>query len=129
MIPDNLVQRPSARPIAYIKAQCPFSMRYVVALAELGALADFQLVRLDDDAPGAEAIRAHLAEGLGKGPSFPTVEWPDGSFQTDSGALIDRLCAERGVARAELVALELYERGVMAANGRMFQELRALRGA
>ncbi len=125
----NVVERPSNRPIAYIKDACPFSMRFVVFLAEAGMLKDFQVVLYSPDAPGFEAIRVHLEAGTGKAPSFPTVESPDGGFQSDSGALIDHYCAAHGLDRAKLQALELYERGVMAANGRMFMELRALRGA
>jgi hypothetical protein len=78
---------------------------------------------------GRAEIRGLLADRLGKAPSFPTVLWPDGTAATDSGALIARFAEERGVDRDALTALPIYERGVMAANGRMFQELRALRGS
>jgi glutathione S-transferase len=126
MIVDNAFEVPSERPVVYVKHECPFSMRLLLFLAETGLLSEAQVVYV---VPGGdEAIRAHLSGLTGKAPSFPSVEWPGGEVWTDSGAIIDRLCAERGVDRDRLIALPLYERGVMKANSRMFQELRALRG-
>jgi hypothetical protein len=128
MIADNVVQRPDTRDIVYLKHECPWSLRFLVFLTEAGLLSQFQVVRYVPDAPGADAIRALLEAVTGKAPAYPTVERPDGTFVSDSGALIEAYAAAHGIDRDRLVALDLYERGVLVAQVRMFQELRALRG-
>lgn len=118
----------ATRPTAYLKRACPFCLKFRIALTELGQADAVDYVTFDDGNETHQAMRAKM-EAAGQQPSFPAVDFGDGTLVTGTDDLIARFAREAGRAPADLPLLRYYEEGVFPAYGRMFRELRELKSA
>jgi hypothetical protein len=126
---ENTAMPTSAfRLTAYLLSGCPFSMKLHIFLTESG-LCD-----------GVDIVEAHLGDGthlslfskveaIGLKPSFPIVEYAPGRFETESQVVIDRLADEHAIDTTSLPLLTFYMDGMLPRYGKMFMELKRLKGA
>jgi hypothetical protein len=99
-------------PKAYIKEGCPFSLKFLIFMAEAGLLGDIEIVRVDPNDAHFEADKSRLSERLGKAATFPTVETELGKFMSDSDALIEHYARQHGFNVAALPLLSFYKETV-----------------
>jgi hypothetical protein len=99
----------SLKAKAYLKDGCPFSFKFLLFMVEAGLADKIEVIRCSSDSPDFEAVKAQLAEGLGKPVSFPTVEIEPGRYQSDSDALIDYFASKYGAKTQTLPALAFYK--------------------
>ena len=101
------------QPRAYLKEGCPFSCKFLLFMAEAGLLDEIDVIRCKADDPQFEALKARIAQGLGKKPTFPVVELEAGRFLADSDALIKHFSKQCGLEPVALPALEFYEQTIL----------------
>jgi hypothetical protein len=94
---------------AYIKEGCPFSFKYWLFMIEAGLSDRVEVVRCDPEDPGFDAVKAKLAAGLGKAPTFPTVEIEPGRYLSDSDTLMDWYARKHNIEPDRLPALAFYK--------------------
>lgn len=96
----------------YVKEGCPFSLKYLIFMAEAGLLDDVDIIRLDPGRPDFEPTKAKLGEGLGKPATFPTVEISPGRYMSDSDALIAHYAERHGRRPDAMPVLSFYKETV-----------------
>lgn len=115
----------SSRPFrakAYIKEGCPFSLKFLIFMAEAKLLDEIEIVRLDPSDPDFEPTKARLGDGLGQPATFPTVEIEPGRYMSDSDALIAHY-AERSGRRADTMpVLSFYIETVLPQVAELHQQ-------
>jgi hypothetical protein len=94
---------------AYLKDGCPFSFKFWLFMVEAGLADSIEVIRCAPDSADFEAVKAKLAQALGKAASFPTVEIEPGRYQSDSDALIRYFASRDGVKAEGLPALAFYK--------------------
>jgi glutathione S-transferase len=100
---------PAFKAKAYVKEGCPFSFKYWLFLVEAGLQEQVEVIRCGPEDADFEALKARLAAGLGKAPTFPTVEIEPGRYLSDSDALIDWHARRNNVDVSRLPALAFYQ--------------------
>ena len=104
----------SFKPKAYLKDGCPFSFKFWLFLVESGLADEVDVIRCNPKDPQFAVISQKLASGLGRKPTFPTVEIEPGRYQSDSDALIEHFAATRAGVNAErLPALRFYKETIL----------------
>ena len=112
---------------AYFKYGCPHCFKYLMFMTEAGLLDQIDIIELDSSDEEFEGVKAMLAEKLGKRATFPTVEVEPGTFMNESGDLIDYYAEKNAIDVSGLVALPLYEAGLMKRVRELFFTTRAYR--
>lgn len=118
----------ASRPTAYLKRGCPFSMRLRLFLGEAGLTDEVDMVVVEFGDERHRAVKAGV-EAAGLTSSFPAVEHASGKFEVDSQAIIDRMAGEHDVDVGSLPLLRFYDEGMMPRFGKMYMELKRLKGA
>ena len=116
------------RPKAYLLSGCPFSTRLYLFLTEAGLAKEMDVVTVQAGDDTHREVFAEV-EATGLKPSFPIFERAPGSFEVDSQAVMDRLSEEHGVDLKTLSFLRYYNEGMLPRYGKMFMELKRLKGA
>jgi hypothetical protein len=98
---------------AYLRADCPFSFKFLLFVTEARLLDRFEIVRCDPNSAQFEQVKAKLAEATGKNATFPTVEIEPGVYKSDSDALIAHFAKKHDVDVAKLAALSFYKAGIL----------------
>jgi hypothetical protein len=116
------------RPKAYLLKGCPFSMRLHIFLTEAGLANEIDIVSVES---GDETHRKLFAEveAAGLKPSFPIVTQAPGRFEIESQAVIERMVREHEIDTGSLALLRFYNEGMLPRYGKMFMELKRLKGS
>jgi hypothetical protein len=96
-------------------------------MTEAGLLDQIEIIELDQNDEEFERTKETLTERLGKRATFPTVEIEPGRFMNESGDLIDYYAEKNALDVSSLVALPLYEAGLMKRVRELFFTTRAYR--
>jgi len=97
------------KPKAYLKEGCPFSFKYLLFMTEAGLLDRIEVVRLNQQDPAFEKVKAELGAGLGKAATFPTVEIEPGRYLSDSDRLIEHFAVPDGIRPEGMPVLSFYK--------------------
>lgn len=106
---NTQVNAQAMKPRAYLLEGCPFSFKFWVFMVEAGLADQIEVVRCDPNDPAFAQLKANLAQGLGKGATFPTVETEPGRYQSDSDALIEHFARKERIDTSQLPALAFYK--------------------
>ncbi len=118
----------TAKPILYLKQNCPFCLKLKLFALEAG-LQDELSVR--EFAPGdAEetAIRAELDSKVEK-VTFPTAQLQPGEYMTDSDGIVDALAARYDRDLSKLPVFQSYVSGAFKKMMEFFKECQELKAA
>jgi hypothetical protein len=97
---------------AYLKADCPYSFRFLLFMSEARLLEQIEVIRCDPKDAGYEQVKAKLQSATGGTAEFPTVEIEPGVYKSDSGKLIDHYAKKNNVSVKSLPVLSFYEAGI-----------------
>lgn len=102
-------------------------MRLHVFLTEAKIAHCIDVITVQADALAHRELFAR-AGATGIVPSFPIVEHSRDNFEVDSQQIIERLADEHRIDVAALRLLRFYNESMLPRFGRMFMELRRLKG-
>lgn len=103
---------PSFKPTAYLRADCPFSFKFLLFISEAKLIEQFEIVRCDPNAAEFEEIQKKLTNATGKAATFPTVEVEPNVYKSDSDALVAHYAARNGIDTQSLPAFSFYIKGI-----------------
>ena len=112
---------------AYFKYGCPHCFKFLLFMTEAGVLDQIDIIELEAGSAEFDRTKVMLEEKLGARATFPTVEIEPGKFMKESGDLIDYYADKNGVDVESMVALPLYEAGLMKRVRELFFTTRAYR--
>jgi hypothetical protein len=115
------------RPKAYLLKGCPFSMRLRIFLTEAGLTNEIDIVPVENGDDNHRKLFAEV-EAAGLKPAFPIVTRAPGSFEIDSQTVIERMVREHKIDTGSLALLRFYNEGMLPRFGKMFMELKRLKG-
>jgi len=97
---------------AYLKADCPYSFKYLLFMAEAGLLDRIEVILCRPETAEYATVKATLAAATSKPAMFPTVEIEPGRYMSDSNQLIVHYSRAGNVAAKDLPALSFYREGI-----------------
>lgn len=100
-------------PTAFVLKGCPFSFKLLLFLSEAQLLDRVAVQTVEPDSQRMKELKKTIESETGKKPTFPTVLFESGKYQSDSDALIEYFSAEYGVDAAALVALAFYKQSIL----------------
>lgn len=100
----------SPAKVLYLKGSCPFCLKLVIGLTEVGAFKG--LAKKDDSEDNRAGLQAKLGEG--EKLTFPCLETGD-TILCDSDAILKIYADEASVKVEDLEALTYYKNGIFPA--------------
>ena len=100
------------RPIAYLRADCPFSFKFLLFIAEARLIDRFEIVRCDPSDASFERLKQELVQATDKNATFPTVQVEPNKYMSDSDALIAHYAKLNNIDPQSLPAFSFYMKGI-----------------
>lgn len=116
----------SEKSKAYLLLSCPFCFKFLLFMTEAGLLDQIEIVKVDPQDAGYEALKSRISESTGAKATFPTVEIEPGVFKSDTAGLIEYFAQKNNVA-TDLPVLAFYTEGLFARYVEMHKENLALK--
>jgi hypothetical protein len=107
---------------AYLKADCPYSFRFLLFMRDADLVDRMEIIRCDPQDAGYEQIKNKLQHATGSKATFPTVEIEPGVYKSDSKKLIEHYASRYNISCKSLPVFSFYEAGI-------FPQLDQLHGA
>jgi hypothetical protein len=111
---------------AYLLLGCPFCFKFLLFMTEAGLLDQIEIVKVDPQDAGYEALKSKISESTGAKATFPTVEIEPGVFKSDTASLIEYFAQKNNVT-TDLPVVSFYTEGLFARYVEMYKENLALK--
>lgn len=111
----------TAKAPAYLLSGCPFCFKFLLFMTEAGLFEQIEIVTVDPQDAGYEALKEKISASTQAKATFPTVEIEPGVFKSDTEKLIDYFAQKNQVDR-NLPVLNFYSAGLFRRYVDLYKE-------